>query len=100
MFEAYHKIFKELGIEYTVVRADTGAMGGSLSEEFQAITNIGEDVLVLCENCDFSSNLEISPNASKEQNDEEEKELQMVETVNKHTIEEVCGLLNLEQKKQ
>lgn len=99
MFEAYHKIFKELGIEYTVVRADTGAMGGSLSEEFQAITNIGEDVLVLCENCDFSSNLEISPNASKEQNDEEEKELQMVETVNKHTIEEVCGLLNLEQKK-
>ena len=41
MFDAYHKIFTELGLNYTVVRADTGVMGGILSEEFQAITDVG-----------------------------------------------------------
>ena len=99
MFEAYHKIFQEIGLDYTVVRADTGLMGGLLSEEFQAITNIGEDVLVMCDKCDVSSNMEISPNATKEIDNEEEKELQLVETVNQHTIEEVCKFLNLDIKK-
>ncbi len=99
MFEAYHRIFQEIGLDYTVVRADTGLMGGLLSEEFQAITNIGEDVLVMCDKCDFSSNMEISPNATKEIDNEEEKELQLVETVNQHTIEEVCKFLNLDIKK-
>lgn len=99
MFEAYHKIFQEIGLDYTVVRADTGLMGGLLSEEFQAITNIGEDVLVMCDKCDFSSNMEISPNATKEIDNEEEKELQLVETVNQHTIEEVCKFLNLDIRK-
>ncbi len=99
MFDAYHKIFKELGIDYTVVKADTGAMGGLLSEEFQAITDIGEDILVLCDNCDFSSNLEITPCIDNEKDEEEEKEIQMVETPNCHTIEEVSNYLKLDIKK-
>ncbi len=98
MFDAYNKIFTELGIKYTVVRADTGAMGGILSEEFQAITDIGEDTLVLCDECGFSSNLEITPCVSNEKNIEEEKELQLVETPNAHTIEEVCNFLKLDVK--
>ena len=98
MFDAYHKIFTELGLDYKVVRADTGAMGGLLSEEFQAVTDIGEDILVLCDNCDFSSNIEITPCISQESNNEEEKELQMIETPNKHTIEEVCEYLKLDIK--
>lgn len=99
MFDAYHKIFKELGIVYTVVKADTGAMGGLLSEEFQAITDIGEDTLVLCDNCDFSSNLEITPCIIDKKNIEKEKDLQMVETPNSHTINEVCDYLKLDIKK-
>ena len=98
MFDAYHKIFTELGIDYKVVRADTGAMGGLLSEEFQAVTDIGEDILVLCDNCDFSSNIEITPCVCVEKQEEAQKDLQMVETPNKHTIEEVCEYLNLEIK--
>lgn len=98
MFDAYHKIFSELGIDYTVVRADTGAMGGLLSEEFQAITDIGEDTLVLCEKCNFSSNLEITPCISNNNNAEEEKELQMVETPNAHTIDEVSNYLKIDVK--
>lgn len=99
MFEAYHKIFTSLGLEYTVVRADTGLMGGLLSEEFQAITNIGEDILVMCNKCDFSSNIEITQNATKEECQEEEKEMQLIKTPNKHTIEEVCDLLKIDIKK-
>lgn len=99
MFDAYHRLFTELGIEYTVVKADTGAMGGLLSEEFHAITDIGEDVLVLCDSCDYSSNLEVSQNVSKEQENVEEKEIQLVETPNAHTIEEVCNYLKLDIKK-
>ncbi len=99
MFEAYHKIFQELGVEYTVVRADTGLMGGLLSEEFQAISSVGEDILVMCDKCDFSSNIEITANATEEECNEEEKELKLVETPNEHTIEEVCRFLNIDIKK-
>ena len=95
MFDAYHKIFSELGINYTVVKADTGAMGGILSEEFQAITDIGEDTLVICNKCRYSSNLEITPCISNNKNEEEEKTLQLVETPNRQTIDEVCEYLNL-----
>lgn len=60
MFNAYKRIFERIGLNYKIVRADTGAMGGLLSEEFQAITDIGEDTLVLCDTCDYASNIEIS----------------------------------------
>ena len=46
-FQAYKNVFDRCGLEYKIVRADTGVMGGLLSEEFQAVTDIGEDVLVL-----------------------------------------------------
>ena len=60
MKEAYNKIYNRLGINYKIVKADTGVMGGSLSEEYQAVTDIGEDILVLCDKCDYSSNIEVS----------------------------------------
>lgn len=59
MFSAYKRIFNRIGLDYKIVRADTGVMGGLLSEEFQAITDIGEDVVVLCPSCDFASNIEV-----------------------------------------
>lgn len=65
MFNAYKRIFNRIGLNYKIVRADTGAMGGLLSEEFQAITDIGEDTLVLCDTCDYASNIEISECISK-----------------------------------
>ena len=99
MFDSYHKIFTELGLNYTVVRADTGVMGGILSEEFQAITDVGEDILVLCENCDFSSNIEVTPCICNEECNEEEKKLEMVDTKNYHTIDEICDYLKLDIKK-
>lgn len=61
MDKAYRNSFDRMGLNYKVVTADTGVMGGLLSEEFQAVTDIGEDTLVLCDTCDFSSNIEVAP---------------------------------------
>lgn len=96
MFDAYNNIFKELNIEYTVVRADTGAMGGLLSEEFQAITDIGEDIIVFCNNCNYSSNIEICKCKDIEKIDnEEEKDIEKVYTLNAGKIEDVTEYLKL-----
>ena len=100
MFNAYKRIFDRMGIEYKIVTADTGAMGGLLSEEFQAITPIGEDTLVLCPKCNYSSNIEVS--ASLNQNvisDEKELVKELVETPNAGTIEEVATMLNEPESK-
>lgn len=65
MDKAYRNSFDRMGLNYKVVTADTGVMGGLLSEEFQAVTDIGEDTLVLCDRCDFSSNIEVAPCVSE-----------------------------------
>lgn len=96
MFDAYHKIFTRIGIKYNVVKADTGVMGGLLSEEFQAITDTGEDVLVLCDSCDYASNIEVSKCVAKTQiEDEEERNYSEVYTPNAGAIEDVTNFLNL-----
>ncbi|MGN1398916.1 MAG: proline--tRNA ligase [Erysipelotrichaceae bacterium] len=95
MFEAYHRIFTRLHVNYKVVRADTGVMGGLLSEEFQAISPIGEDTLVLCDKCDFSSNIEITQHIVDQKDDSQPEELQLVETPGCKSIEEVCQLLQM-----
>lgn len=95
MFNAYKNIMNRCDLEYKIVKADTGAMGGSLSEEFQAITEIGEDVVVTCEACDFSSNLEITEVVDVAvESDEAFKEMKVVETPNAKTIEEVAAFFN------
>lgn len=99
MKDAYNKIYTRMGIDYKIVKADCGAMGGSLSEEFQAITDIGEDTIVLCDKCDFSSNLEVAATISNNESNEEEKNIEMVHTPNQETIEEVCNYLNIDVKK-
>ena len=99
MKDAYNRIYNRLDIDYKIVKADCGAMGGTLSEEFQAITDIGEDTIVLCDKCDFSSNLEIAATIANIQDEEQEKELEMVHTPHQETIEDVCNFLNIDVKK-
>ena len=99
-FDAYNKICKEVGLNYAVVRADTGVMGGLLSEEFQAITDVGEDILVLCDKCDYASNIEVSKCVDEEIECSEEKiKKEKVYTPNSGTIEDVSALLNVDASK-
>lgn len=98
MYDAYKNIFDRIGLNYAIVKADTGVMGGSLSEEFQAITDIGEDVLVLCDKCDYASNMEIATHKI-ETKEEPQRDLELVATPNAKTIDEVCHYLNLDVTK-
>ena len=93
-FNAYKNIMNRLKLNYRIVRADTGVMGGLLSEEFQAITAIGEDILVLCDSCDLSSNIEVAPAVPEKPEPTDVKEsVTLVETPHSRTIEEVTDFL-------
>ncbi len=99
MYDAYCRIFDRLGLEYKIVKADTGAMGGLLSEEYQAISSIGEDVIVGCQGCDFSSNLEITEVVDTLVDSTEEMlEYRLCETPDAKTIDEVAAFFGKEAK--
>ena len=66
MKECYQKIFDEIGFEYKIVKADSGAIGGNMSEEFHVIADSGEDTLVF-NNSDFSSNIELLDETLKQE---------------------------------
>ena len=92
MFHAYENIMERCDLTYKIVKADTGAMGGSLSEEFQAITEIGEDVVVTCDGCDFSSNLEITEVIdTSTPSDVPMQDMEIVETPDAKTIADVAA---------
>jgi prolyl-tRNA synthetase len=60
MFKAYGRIFDRLGLQYRAVAADTGAIGGDLSHEFQVIAETGEDAIVYCPSSDYAANIELA----------------------------------------
>lgn len=94
MYNAYKKIFTRLGIDYKIVKSDTGAMGGLLSEEFQAITSIGEDKLVICDHCGYASNVDVAKcTLLSKESDETIKLRELVKTPSAGTIEEVSECL-------
>ncbi len=93
MFNAYKNVFDRLGLNYVIVKADTGAMGGHLSEEFQAVCDIGEDILVMCDECDFASNLEVAEVISEGTEKGDEGEIEEIHTPNAKTIDELQEFL-------
>ena len=60
MFAAYQRIFTRLGLMFRAVRADTGAIGGTRSHEFQVIANAGEDLIAYCPDSDYAANIELA----------------------------------------
>ncbi|MCC6849177.1 MAG: proline--tRNA ligase, partial [Deltaproteobacteria bacterium] len=58
MFRAYRRIFDRCGLAYRPVEADTGAIGGSRSHEFQVLAESGEDAIVSCDQCEYAANVE------------------------------------------
>lgn len=95
MYDAYGRIFKRAGINVRPVVADSGAIGGSHTHEFMALSEIGEDTIVYSENSDYAANIEkaevvYEPKA----HDEALLELEKVETPNAHTAQEVADFLN------
>jgi prolyl-tRNA synthetase len=59
--QAYSRVFERLGLNYRVVQADSGEIGGSRSQEFHVLADSGEDLIVWCDGDDFAANLELAP---------------------------------------
>ena len=97
MYKAYCKIFDRLGLDYIIVDADSGAMGGSGSQEFMVKSVVGEDAICYCTECSYAANEEkastIPPEPAK---DFEMKEVEKIHTPDVKTIEELMGFMNSE----
>lgn len=95
MRKAYKNIFTKLGLDFVVVEADNGNMGGASSHEFMVKSDIGEDDIVVCDTCAYAANTEkaeciVRPPLKIE----EEREIEKKSTPNAKTIEELVSFLN------
>ena len=99
--QAYENIYKRCGLDAMAVEADVGAMGGSASHEFMAPSEIGEDDIMICENCHYVANVEKAECKIKPQENEDKEELALIEaaTPDKKTIEEVAKFLSVDTTK-
>src|SRR2546422_5510023 len=99
MFQTYKRIFTRCGLQFRPVEADTGAIGGSRSHEFQVLADSGEDAIVSCDKCDYAANVEKaelprSPeSAVRSPQSHTTAPLRKVHTPEQRTIEEVSTFL-------
>ncbi len=96
MYGAYERIFTRLGLRYRAVQADTGAIGGNASHEFQVLADSGEDAIAFSSGSDYAANIEkaeaLAPTGERPQ---PTQALQRVDTPKAKTIDEVCALLRI-----
>lgn len=96
--KAYRAIFDRCGINYFVVGASSGAMGGSKSEEFMVKSDAGEDTVAFCESCKYAANVEVATSVvNSVARIDDSKELFEVSTPNIKSIDELCGFLNINE---
>jgi len=96
MHQAYTNIFNYLGLNFRAVVADSGSIGGAVSHEFHVLADSGEDAIAFSTDSDYAANVEkaeavapVGSRAAASQN------MTLVDTPNQHSIEEVCGFLNI-----
>ncbi|NLB78857.1 MAG: proline--tRNA ligase [Clostridiaceae bacterium] len=99
MDKAYRRIFDRLELDYKVVEADSGAMGGSGSQEFMVISDIGEDGIAYCKACGYGANEEKASCLPPTEQTIEELTIDKILTPNIHTISELTGFLGCESTK-
>ncbi len=100
MHRAYCKAFDRLGLDFIIVDADTGAMGGSGSQEFMVKSEIGEGVIAFCDTCDYAANEEKAQCIPQiEDNKEEQKSAEKIATPEAKTIEELMHFFNCSSTK-
>ena len=97
MEETYKKIYTKLGLDFRVVEADSGAIGGSGSKEFHVLASSGEDTIVVCDGCNYAANIEAAKREAKKY-EFKEGELKKVETPNCTTIEDVANFLSVSKE--
>ena len=95
MFETYSRIFTRTGLEFRAVRADSGAIGGNVSQEFHVLADSGEDAIAFSSESDFAGNVEaIEAPAPAGERPAPSATMETIETPGKHTIAELCEFLD------
>ncbi|MDO5039669.1 proline--tRNA ligase [Clostridium sp.] len=99
MHDAYVKIFNRCGLDAKCVEADSGAIGGSNSAEFMVKSEVGEDDVVFCTECNYAANIEKAEAKAEIAEPEELVAMERVSTPDSRTIEEVSEFLKVSPKK-
>ncbi len=94
MYTAYSNILDRLELEYRAVWADSGAIGGSKSQEFHVVTQAGEDAIVYSTESDYAANVEAAEAIAVGTRGEATNPLKKIETPNVHSIEDLAKFLN------
>jgi prolyl-tRNA synthetase len=98
MRQAYVRIFDRMGLSYRMVQADSGAIGGSTSAEFQVLVDSGEDAIVACGSCDYAANVEAAePPKATALGTRQPGAPEKIATPTQRTIDEVAGFLKVDK---
>jgi prolyl-tRNA synthetase len=96
MYQAYSRIFDRMGLKYRAVEADTGAIGGSASHEFQVLADSGEDLIFYSDKSSYAANVEQATSLKPEHpSSKPDTAIQLIDTPNQKTIAEVAQFLNI-----
>jgi len=98
-YQAYFNIFNRCGIPVKAVNSDTGMMGGKLAHEFMYIADIGEDTIISCDSCDYTSNRQVAVFKKDALPKEEPAALEKVHTPDCKTIAELASFLSIPEAK-
>lgn len=99
MRDTYSRIFSRCGLKFRPVEADSGAIGGSGSQEFHVLADSGEDEIIYCDSCEYAANVETATSKVEPAPVEELKDAELIDTPNVSKIEDIVNFLNIPYSK-
>ncbi len=96
MYDAYSRVFTRLGLDFRAVRADTGAIGGNHSHEFQVLADAGEDTIVFSDGSDYAANIEMAETIETAERPAPGEPYAKAATPGCHTVDEAAAALGIE----
>jgi prolyl-tRNA synthetase len=100
MKTTYENIFTRCGLDFRAVEADSGSIGGDVTHEFMVLAESGEDDVLYCDTCDYAANKEKATSKVEfKESDEQTKSIELVETPNTWSIEDVANFFNIPTSK-
>lgn len=97
MYEAYFRVFRRTGLDVVAIESDNGMMGGSMAHEFMAVSEVGEDTLILCRCCDYRANRQVATFRKCVAHCGDPRPREEVHTPNCSTIEQLAQYLEIEE---
>ncbi|MDO4588279.1 MAG: proline--tRNA ligase [Fusobacterium sp.] len=99
MRDTYSRIFSRCGLKFRPVEADSGAIGGSGSQEFHVLADSGEDEIIYCDSCEYAANVETATSKVEPAPVEELKDAELIDTPNVSKIDDIVNFLNIPYSK-